>query len=55
MIKQAIPNRAAHGHLGALRNFRPVEADLADWAEQQLSVPLADDEYPHTGADHSNW
>lgn len=29
----------------------PVEADPADWAEQQLSVPLPDDEYPHLGGD----
>lgn len=55
MITQAIRNGAARGHSGALRNFRPVEADPADWAEQQQSVPLPDDEYPHARGDYRAW
>lgn len=52
VITQAIHNGA--GHWGAPRNFRPVEADPADWAEQQQSVPLLEDEYPHA-RDHVAW
>jgi hypothetical protein len=54
-MKQAILNGAARGHSGALRRFCPVEADPADWVEQQQSVPLADDEYPHAGGDRRFW
>ncbi|WP_155767175.1 hypothetical protein [Mycobacterium colombiense] len=54
VIRQAIRNGALRGHSGALRNFLPVEADPADWAEQQQSVPLPDDEYPHA-RDHRVW
>lgn len=28
-----------------------AEADLTDWADQQDTVSLPDDEYPHTGHD----
>ena len=38
-------------HSVRLHNFLPVEADPADWAEQQQSVPLPDDEYPHVRGD----
>lgn len=55
MIRQAIRNGAVRGYSGALRNFRPVEADPADWAEQQQSVPLPDDEYPHARGDNRVW
>lgn len=54
VITQAIRNGALRGHSGALRSFLPVEADPADWAEQQQSVPLPDDEYPHA-RDHRVW
>lgn len=55
VIAQAIRNGAARGHSGALRSFLPVEADPADWAEQQQSVPLPDDEYPYARGDHRVW
>ncbi|WP_155768570.1 hypothetical protein [Mycobacterium colombiense] len=55
VITQAIRNGALRGHSGALRSFLPVEADPADWAEQQQSVPLPDDEYPHARGDHRVW
>lgn len=55
MIRQAVRTGAVRGHSGTLRNFRPVEADPADWAEQQQSVPLPDDEYPHARGDHWVW
>ncbi|WP_231986618.1 hypothetical protein [Mycobacterium sp. 852002-40037_SCH5390672] len=47
MIEQAILNRPTRNYSGALRDLLPVEADPVDWAEQQQSVPLPDDEYPH--------
>ena len=28
-----------------------TDADLADWIEQQQTVPLPDDDYPH----HCSW
>lgn len=34
-----------------LHDLPPVEADPADWAEQQQAVALPDDEYPHLGGD----
>lgn len=51
MIEQAMLNSRARRHFGAWDSFLPVEADPADWAEQQLSVSLPDDEYPHLGGD----
>ncbi|WP_084251640.1 hypothetical protein [Mycobacterium avium] len=51
MIAQAVPHIGARKYSGALRTAVPVEADPADWAEQQQLVPLPDDEYPHLGAD----
>lgn len=51
MIEQAMLNSRARKYSGALHNVLPVEADPADWAEQQLSVALPDDEYPHVGGD----
>lgn len=44
-------NSRARSYSGALDGLLPVEADPADWAEQQLSVSLPDDEYPHLGGD----
>lgn len=55
MIQQAILNGVAYGHSGSLYNFRPVDADPADWAEQQRAVPLPEDEYPHAGGDRRSW
>lgn len=51
MIAQAVPHIGARKYSGALRTAVPVEADPADWAEQQQLVPLPDDEYPHLGGD----
>jgi hypothetical protein len=36
---------AAIGYPGPEINFADV--DLADWIEQQRTVPLPDDDYPH--------
>lgn len=55
MIKPANRSGGARRQSGALRNFFPVEADPADWVEQQQSVPLADDEYPHAGGERRFW
>jgi hypothetical protein len=55
VIKQAILNGGARGHSGGLPRLCPVEADPADWVEQQQSVPLADDEYPQAGGDRRFW
>lgn len=49
MIDKAMLNSAARRHSVRLHNLMPVEADPADWAEQQQLVPLPDDEYPHVG------
>ncbi|OBE96324.1 hypothetical protein [Mycobacterium sp. 852002-10029_SCH5224772] len=51
MIEHAMLKSRARKYSGALDNFLPVEADPADWAEQQLSVSLPDDEYPYVGGD----
>lgn len=40
MIAQAVPHIGARKYSGALRTAVPVEADPADWAEQQQLVPL---------------
>lgn len=55
VITHAIRKGSLRGHSAALRSFLPVEADPADWAEQQQSVPLPDDEYPHARGDHRVW
>jgi hypothetical protein len=51
VIDQTMLNGAARRHSARLHNFMPVEADPADWAEQQQPVPLPDDEYPYDGGD----
>lgn len=51
MIERAMRSSGVRRHSPRLHSFLPVEANLADWAEQQQSVPLPDDEYPHVGGD----
>lgn len=51
VVDQTMLNTAARRHSARLHNFMPVDADPADWVDQQQPVPLPDDEYPYVGVD----
>ena len=46
---ESVFDTAAIGYPGPEISF--TDADLADWIEQQQTVPLPDDDYPH----QSSW
>ena len=51
VIEEVMLSSGVRRHPVRLHDVLPVEADPADWAEQQQSVPLPDDEYPRVDGD----